>query len=278
MLRLIVLALTLMIGGAAAWMLYVSSTAQPAAAVEAAPPPPPPPPPEVLVAGRPIAAGAAVATLDLVWAPHPDGRPSPLDLRRSDHPDARSELAGHIAQRAFAPGEPIEMGQLIESAAGYLATVLQAGQRAVAVPISAENTAGGFILPGDRVDVLYTGEWPGLPNLRTRTILENVEVLAIDQTTSDGTDDADAFVGRTATLRVTRDQAEELTAARARGDLSLALRAQVDADAPPEPRPEPAPVVPPESVVDAPPPLPAPPARPTILVRRAGESETVILP
>ena len=61
----------------------------------------------------------------------------------------------------------------------------QPGKRAVAVRISAENTAGGFVLPNDRVDVIQHGHPGGSGEGETqhvsRTILSNVRVLAIDQ-------------------------------------------------------------------------------------------------
>ena len=69
---------------------------------------------------------------------------------------------------------------------GFLSAILPSGKRAIAVRISAQNTAGGFILPNDRVDVIQTITQQTSPEAPaesvSRTILTNVKVLAIDQT------------------------------------------------------------------------------------------------
>lgn len=261
MIRMVILALTLAVGAGAAWMLYGNMTATPEAVVEAPQAPAAPPPPDVLVAGVPIAVGDVIVAESFSWEPRADNDPAAGHIRRSDRPDARVELVGRIARSAFAAGDPIVAARLAEGGAGYLATLLAAGERAVAVLVSAENTAGGFILPGDRVDVLYTGSGPDTARVSTHTILENVEVLAIDQTTIDGAVATDAFVGRTATLRVDREQAERVTGAKTTGELSLSLRAYADA----------------AIVMQAPSEAPAPRERAPIRIRRGGLLETVDL-
>jgi len=117
--------------------------------------------------------------------------------------------------------------------------MLPPGKRAVAVRITAENTAGGFILPNDRVDVLHTlgslDKPEGQKDYTTRTILSNITVLAIDQTLDERNKERDekskaksAAVGKTATLELDPRQAELLIAAEAAGTLSLALRSTAD--------------------------------------------------
>ena len=105
--------------------------------------------------------------------------------------------------------------------------------RAIAVRISANNTAGGCILPGDRVDVVETvGQQGGTDGPTTnvsRTILTNVKVLAIDQTVQDKEGEA-VVVGKTATLELEPAQVELVTAAEASGTLSLSLRSIADTD------------------------------------------------
>jgi len=105
-----------------------------------------------------------------------------------------------------------------------MAAMLMPGMRAVAITISAESGAGGFVLPNDRVDVIVTPKSSG-PSLRvvSKTILSNVRVLAVDQTVKQDKD-AKTVVGRTATLEVTPQQAEMLSSAQSSGSLSLALR------------------------------------------------------
>jgi pilus assembly protein CpaB len=113
-----------------------------------------------------------------------------------------------------------------------MAAILPQGMRAVSTEISAETGAGGFILPNDRVDVIHTvaeDKGGGQSVNVSRTILTNVRVLAIDQQADDTSKEAVA-IGKTATLELTPEQAEEIAAAEASGSLSLALRSTADND------------------------------------------------
>lgn len=105
-----------------------------------------------------------------------------------------------------------------------MAAVLTPGMRAVAVPISARSGAGGFILPNDRVDIIATED--NERGVGAAIIVENVRVLAIDQTYSEEEDGA--VVGSTATLELTQEQAREVSRSVAVGDVSLALRSVAD--------------------------------------------------
>ena len=110
---------------------------------------------------------------------------------------------------------------------------MPSGKRAVAVRISASSTAGGFVLPGDRVDIVKTftqasgNDSPG-ENVST-TILTNVKVLAIDQTIGQENGES-VVVGKTATLELDPAQVELITSAEASGTLSLSLRSITDTD------------------------------------------------
>jgi pilus assembly protein CpaB len=107
-----------------------------------------------------------------------------------------------------------------------MAAVLSPGMRAVAVPVSARSGAGGFILPNDRVDIIATEESDR--GLGATVAVENVRVLAIDQTYSEEEDGA--VVGSTATLELTQEQARSVARAVAVGDVSLALRSIADTE------------------------------------------------
>jgi pilus assembly protein CpaB len=111
--------------------------------------------------------------------------------------------------------------------------MLPPGKRAVAVRVSAESAAGGFILPNDRVDVLHIVEVGEQKERVSQAILRNVVVLAIDQVVDDNSKDNKgnakaAVVGKTATLELDKFQTEILTAAQAKGTISLALRSAAD--------------------------------------------------
>ncbi len=106
----------------------------------------------------------------------------------------------------FVAGEPIREVKLARPGSGFLSAILPSGMRAVAVRVSASNTAGGFILPGDRVDVV-ADRCPAIERATrrrenvSRTILANIKVLAIDQTVGDKQGEA-VVVGKTATLEL----------------------------------------------------------------------------
>ena len=112
--------------------------------------------------------------------------------------------------------------------------------RAMAIRVTVETAAGGFILPGDRVDVVLTRE-SNLSNMgqgegqrskfTSATVMQNIKVLAIDQSTRAG-DDEQAVIGATATLEVGPSDAEALALAKSEGELSLVLRSYADTGGP----------------------------------------------
>jgi len=124
----------------------------------------------------------------------------------------------------------VRESKLIKTDRGFMSAILPAGKRALAVQISADTSAGGFILPNDHVDVIMTrrkGEGQG-GDFDTETILRNLRVLAIDQTIEEQ-NGAKVVVGSTATLEVDPAQAEALTAAQPMAEkLVLALRSLED--------------------------------------------------
>ena len=113
---------------------------------------------------------------------------------------------------------------------------------AVAVEIDPARSAGGFILPNDRVDIILTQAADadaarGGADYVSRTILENVRVLAIDQSVEDSGDGDKVVIGETATIELEQKQAEVLSSATEIGKLQLALRSLADTDGPDGARP-----------------------------------------
>jgi pilus assembly protein CpaB len=127
-------------------------------------------------------------------------------------------------------GEPITDRKVVRAGtAGVMAASLDPGMRAMAVPLSAESAAGGFILPGDHVDVVQSRQIDvpgGAKRFATGAVLRNVKVLAIDQNTR--SQKQTTAIGATATLEVTPDEAELLVLAKAQGELTLTLRSYAD--------------------------------------------------
>jgi pilus assembly protein CpaB len=186
----------------------------------------------VLAARRDMAVGERVGAADLYWQTWPDEALSPGYIVE-DRGQSAQDLAGSVVRASIGQGEPITGRKLVQPGdAGFMAAVLSPGMRAVAVPISAETGAGGFILPNDRVDVIVSYEQDveggrGGRNFVARTIVENARVLAIDQTYGEG---EETVIGETATLELSPDQARAVSLAVARGEVSLVLRSLSDAD------------------------------------------------
>lgn len=211
---------------------------------------------DVLVAVNDIPGGEVLAPDKLRWEPWPVPSVNDRLITREKRPEAMREFSGSFVETGFVAGEPIREARLMATNKNLLSTKIEPGKRAAAVKVSAESAAGGFILPGDRVDVIQTVTIPG-PNGEaarndSRIIISNVRVLAIDQVAAQTPEGS--VVGKTATLELTPDDAERIMAAEASGLLSLALRSVADhAD---------------RTV------LRSDPAQ-TVLVRRRGESSTV---
>ncbi len=124
--------------------------------------------------------------------------------------------------RRMEPDEPILKAKV--TGFGEKATVaalLDPGMRAHTFSVNAVSSVGGFMLPGTRIDVIltYTDRNDGL---KTKYLVQNVEVVAVDQDTD--RDRIEARVARTVTVQVTPKQVEELTLAQSLGKITLALR------------------------------------------------------
>jgi pilus assembly protein CpaB len=177
--------------------------------------------------------GSTLTQSDFSWEMWPRASSSPGMVLRSERPDAMADLSGAIARSPFFSGEPIRGAKLAQPGSGFMSAILPKGKRAVATAISADTSAGGFILPNDQVDVIMTRRVDaptsgGQEQFITETILRNVRVLAIDQTIEEKNGEP-VVVGQTATLELTPRQAEILTAAQQMSErLTLALRSLAD--------------------------------------------------
>lgn len=190
---------------------------------------------EILVASKGIEVGSTIMPGDLKWQGWPKEAVDASFVAKHTAPQALDEMTeGMVARQPLASGEPVTGQKVIKAdGAGFLAAVLTPGKRAIGVKVSAEKGAGGFILPNDRVDVIVTRKLgnnaAGVPTYTAGTVLRDVRVLAIDQTTQEE-GDSKALVAKTATLELTTKQAEILALAEAMGDLSLSLRSLTNSD------------------------------------------------
>ena len=210
---------------------------------------PPPPPPaaeaelveveysQVLIASEDLPLGTRVDTNSFEWSPWPTEALTPSLITDVDKPEALEEYFNAIVRSGIVAGEPVNPAKLvIASGSGVMAALLNPGMRAVTTRISPDTAAGGFIQPGDRVDIVLTRTYnleagqaqPGQiinDSLTTsQTIFENVRVLAIDQTFSNSPEGGADIIGSTATFELNPVDVEILQEAESVGDLSLTLR------------------------------------------------------
>jgi pilus assembly protein CpaB len=233
--RLIVLGVAVAAGGIAAYL----------AAGSKAPAPPLPTPVvqipmvDVLVAKTDLSRGQVIDTQDIGWQTWPADAANSKFVKKSDRPDAMKDFIGAIVRVALVSGDPLRDPDVVMAkGSGFMAAVLPQGMRAVAVDISPESSAGGFILPEDRVDVLLTRhdkaaeKATGVEKFTSDTILSNVRVLAVDQNLEEK-NGAKTVIGKTATLELTEQQAETLLLSKQMGTISLTLRSLLDASSGP---------------------------------------------
>jgi pilus assembly protein CpaB len=226
--RIVVLTIAVGAGGIAAYLASGSDNkplpSEPVAQLQTV---------DVLVAKSDIGLGQTVKPEDMLWQSWPAATASNTFIRRTERPDATTQIAGSIARAPFIAGEPIREPKLVKAVgSGFMAAILPTGMRAISTEISAETGAGGFILPNDRVDVILSKrdknpDKTGPDLVNSEIILSNVRVLAIDQAPKEK-DGQNAVVGKTVTLELKPEQAETLARARQTGTLALALRSIAD--------------------------------------------------
>lgn len=191
----------------------------------------------VLVLTRDVPVGHLLSAVDFEWKEWPDTTLNVNYYTQDIFPNAIDDLADSVVRTAMVQNEPVLPSKIVQKGeTGYMAALLTPGMRAVSVEISVDNASGGFILPGDRVDVMITydlvmgkdeaGEDIVRPT--TTTIMENVRILAIDQIFGDGASGQFA-IGSTATVELYPDQARLLVLADRLGKVNIALRSLQDA-------------------------------------------------
>jgi pilus assembly protein CpaB len=125
------------------------------------------------------------------------------------------------AKRALVKGELLLPAKI--SNFGEKVTITQSlkpGRRAMAVSVNATTSVGGFVTPGDFVDVVLTSR--DNRGLKATTILQNIRIVGVDQQTDELNEQAQ--VARTVTVEVTPRQGQKLALAQRAGTLSLTLR------------------------------------------------------
>lgn len=140
------------------------------------------------------------------------------------------ELAGRYARTTIYPGEMIVAGRLADPRSmGGLPTLIPEGMRAITLRVDDTISVAGFVRPGHRVDVLTTIDMDDNNHQTvTRTILQNLEVIATGQELDDEDAIKNAKLVPTVTVLVSLGQAELLTLASNAGVIRLVLRNTTD--------------------------------------------------
>jgi pilus assembly protein CpaB len=229
--RLVVLGLALVAAGGAAFLVR-SMLGGGTPAATATPAPPPVAMSEVLVASANLQPGQALAPDQVRWEKWPTASVDRNFITHAAAGSIENAVKGTVVRNPIADGQPISNTAIVHAdAAGFLAAMINPGMRAVSITISADSGAGGFILPNDRVDIIQTQKLEGTPpRARSSTILQDVRVLAVDQTFQQEKD-TKTVLAKTATLELTPAQAELVARAQTIGQLSLSLRSLGDSEA-----------------------------------------------
>ncbi|WP_083918372.1 Flp pilus assembly protein CpaB [Woodsholea maritima] len=200
---------------------------------------------DVLTLREDIGAGMRLTPDHLQWRAWPKDSVLESALVRSAQPDAREALAGAIVRFELYSGEVFDPRKVVQAGeAGMMAALVEPGMRAVSIPIAADTGAGGFVLPGDHVDVIVSipmeqqsrsligGSEAGQSVeqskrvAQSRVLVENSRVLGVDQIA--GGFEENAYVGETITLEMLPEQAVLVLNSRYEGYISVVLRSYAD--------------------------------------------------
>jgi pilus assembly protein CpaB len=178
---------------------------------------------QIVVAAVPLQVGARLDSSNLRMISWPSDDPVPGMFTRM------ADCMNRALITPVAENEPILEAKLapVGAGAGLSATIPQ-GMRALSVAVNEVVGVAGFVIPGTMVDVLVTGQRPGGNDNVTRTILENVPVLAAGQKIEQDREGKPQTVP-VITLLVTPEDAAKLTMASTEGKIQLALRNTIDA-------------------------------------------------
>jgi pilus assembly protein CpaB len=180
----------------------------------------------VLVAKQALPAGTLINEKQLRWQAWPSSGLSDTYMKEGDFKP--EDLVGTVVRVGIAVGEPVSETRVVRPGeSGFLAAVLRPGFRAMTVPVNKTTGIAGFVFPGDRVDLILShklekkGE-DGRALRVSETVLTDIRVLAIDQSTNDQAEEPNP--AKNVTIEVTPKQVEIVSLITDLGRLSLSLR------------------------------------------------------
>ncbi|MCM2344170.1 MAG: Flp pilus assembly protein CpaB [Alphaproteobacteria bacterium] len=194
---------------------------------------------QIVVAAKPLKLGETLTAENIKWQDWPkSGVFEGLLQKQGDK--KITDIASGKVKRAMVVGEPITKSVLVDKKVNYLSATLTPGMRAVAITANAASAAGGFVAPGDYVDIVLTYR-PRftVPNntkgsevadivqqsywrRASETIMQNVKVLAVDQAVT--RNEEKVKPGKIFTMEVDPAGAQVLAMAGSVGSLELVLR------------------------------------------------------
>lgn len=134
-------------------------------------------------------------------------------------------VKGKKLNKNIAEGYALTEADVLNKEQASISDQLLPGQRATAIKINAQGLAGGFVLPGSRVDILLTSKRNGTAT--ARTVLQHVLVMAIDNQDTRNPE-TKSILGQTVTVAATSAEASRLMLAASLGDLSLQVKGAGD--------------------------------------------------
>lgn len=181
---------------------------------------------DVLVASQPIQRGERLSGDVLRQAPWPAGEVPEQAFREVEQVQDRVALRGLVAGELLLPSalsEPTEGG-------ATLTALVPDGKRAISIEVNPVIGVSGFVRPLTRVDVLATRRAGGGESATTRTVLENVTVLAVRKVL-DPNEDVEIGSDTPITLLTTPEQAQKVALISDEASFHLSLRNQMDEQA-----------------------------------------------
>jgi pilus assembly protein CpaB len=151
------------------------------------------------------------------------------------HFDTPQSLVGRVLLANLQPNEPILESKLapLNVETGGVAAVISPNKRAMSVRVNEVVGVGGFIKPGDRVDVMVTIDKSGSAQGRkivAKTILENMLILASGTQMERQGKEEEAVPVKYITLEVSTKEAEKLALATTEGKITMAMRSPLNID------------------------------------------------
>ncbi|MDP1666929.1 MAG: Flp pilus assembly protein CpaB [Methylobacter sp.] len=140
---------------------------------------------------------------------------------------SKEQVVNKVAMNKFYPDEIITEKRVSEYLGGSTLSALIAKEyRAISVRVDDVVGVAGFILPGNKIDILSTKKDRTTNKATTQTLLQNIKVLAVDQEASQ--EKEKPAIVRAVTLELKPDQAEIMVQAMQEGTIQLTLRNPLD--------------------------------------------------